>query len=194
VYYPEPELKLIPRGSPQYPQLIEKRFRGTGRLARHKLDTAWFSRSSTEQMRAVRRFILEHPLLALEFTFEEIMETLSGQTIIFRSHRLEHDPEVWDAGPSPIRHPTLYALVVRATALYAFLNGLWLVFRWVRERSLRFFSEPATAVIGILFPALGISAIGECGEEARSLVALLPLLACLPRTFELPKTSSLRGP
>ena len=180
---PKLEPPVIRRGSPQYRQLTEKRFQGTGRLARLKLDTAWFSRSSAEQMRVVRRFALGHPLLAVKYTFVEMLDTLGGHTVFF----LRHGAGVSPFGPSPIRHPDLYALVVRATALYAFLNGLWLIVRWVRERSLSFLAEPATAVIGVLFVALGITSIAESGEEARSLVSLLPLLACLPRTFELPK-------
>jgi len=180
---PELERPVIRRGSPQYHQLTEKSFQGTGRLARLKLDTAWFSQKSAEQMRAVRRFALEHPLLAVKHTFVEILDTLEGHTVFF----FRHGDGVLDLGPSPIRHPDLYALLVRATALYAFLSGLWLIVRWVRERSLSFLAEPATAVIGILYLALGITSIAESGEEARSLVSLLPLLACLPRTFDLPK-------
>ena len=122
-------------------------------------------------------------LLAVKHTFVEILDTLEGHTVFF----FRHGDGVWDLGPSPIRHPDLYALLVRATALYAFLSGLWLIVRWVRERSLSFLAEPATAVIGILYLALGITSIAESGEEARSLVSLLPLLACLPRTFDLPK-------
>jgi len=180
---PKLELSVIRRGSPQYHQLTEKRFQGTGRLARLKLDTAWFSRSSVEQQRAVRRFVLEHPLRAVEFTFVEMLDTLSGHTVFF----LRSSAGISHFRRSPVRHPDLYTLLVRVTALYAFLNGLWLIVRWVRERSLSFLAEPATAVIGILFLALGITSIAESGEEARSLVSLLPLLACLPRTFDLPK-------
>lgn len=183
----EQEPPAIRRGSPEYRRLTQKRFQGTGRLARNKLDTAWFSRGSEEQMRAVREFALEHPLLVLKFTFIEMLDTLSGHTVIFLRHGLRYRNGVWEVVPSPIRHPNLYALLAQATALYALLNGLWLIVRWVRERSTRFLAEPATAVVGVLFPALAILSIAESGEEARSLVSLLPLLACLPRSFELPE-------
>jgi len=179
---PKLELPVTRRGSPQYRQLIEKRFQGTGRLAWQKIDTAWFSQSSAEQMRVMRQFALEHPLLAMKNTVAEMLDTLNGHTVFFFRHRAG----VLHLGPSPIRHPDIYAWLVRAAALYAFLNGLWLIVRWVRERSVSFLAEPATAVIGVLCLALGISSVAESGEEARTLVALLPLLACLPRTFDFP--------
>ena len=191
---PKPEFPSIQRGSPQYHQLTQKEFQGTGRLAWLKADTAWFSQTRAEQLRVVRRFALEHPLLAAKHTVSEMLDTLSGHTVIFLRHGVRNRAGVWQIVPSPVRHSDLYALLVRATALYAFLNGLWLIVRWARERSLSFLAESAPAVIGVLYLALAISSIGESGEEARFLVSLLPLLACLPRTFDLPKRSGSVAP
>ncbi|MFC1705203.1 hypothetical protein ACFL59_00090 [Planctomycetota bacterium] len=132
-------------------------------------------RNSQRLTRAVLGHIALNPVQSGFHVLKKVDVTLSGKTAIDED-RL--NPQHYILGTYRLLVKITGALMIAALLVIVGESCRLLLF--ARDRLARFISRPQHVLVFIVTSSLLITSAGESGEEARFLIAVLPMLAALP--------------
>ncbi|MEA3351375.1 MAG: hypothetical protein U9Q82_12185, partial [Chloroflexota bacterium] len=124
---------------------------------------------------AVLKYVLTHPLDSIPRIVERMGALLRPRLTLF------DQPEPQDI------FAWVYRIAFYAAFLFFLIQLMCLLIDFIANPSLQLFANPQHVLLIVIGASIAILALAEKGEEARLLLAVLPLLAALPQ-FEPVKT------
>lgn len=144
---------------PEEPQTWDRR--NQVHSQEHYLNSQWI------QSR-VLDYMVENPGDSAKYVFSRLLTFLRPRTSFFEN------PELGGILPNTYRFSFMLILI------YLLLQLILLAFNFLKHPKISFFAHPEHTLLITISMMILILAIGEMGEEARLVLAILPLMVALP--------------